>query len=128
MSRRSRLSNDQRKTRLIKSLPASLRTCVADSGWKIVSPRNQSCWKVINEEEYFEEFSISNFIDTFKAMANNTSLYLTRFGLKEDNANTFMTLLNGDTMEKLHSHLSEQLVKDDKAPILGTFLFKVISE
>ena len=116
MSRRSRLLDDQRKTRLIQRLPASLRNCVADGGWKIVLPRNQSHWRVIKKEEYVDEFPICNFIDTFKAMVNNMSLRLRRFGLEEDDANTFMAILNEKTMEKRRSHVSEQLVKDDKAP------------
>jgi hypothetical protein len=78
-------------------LLASLRNCVADGGWKIVRPRNQSRWRVIKEEEYFDEFSIGNFIDTFKAMTNNMSLHLRRFGFEEDDTNTFMALLNGKT-------------------------------
>jgi hypothetical protein len=79
--------------------------------------RNEFCWKVIEEKDFLEEYTTSNFIDTFKNMADSMSLHLRRFGLNEDNANTFMTLLNSEAMEKLRGHLSEQLVKDGKEPV-----------
>ena len=38
------------KTRLIKSLPSAIRSCVEDGGWQIVMPRNTSSCTIMTEE------------------------------------------------------------------------------
>jgi hypothetical protein len=40
------------KSRLIKSLPSAIRSCVEDGGWQIVMPRNTSSFTIMTEEEF----------------------------------------------------------------------------
>ena len=50
-------------------------------------------------------------------MVQNVSNHFNRFGLDNDDANTFMALFSSDAAEKIRAHLSEQLVRDGKRPV-----------
>ena len=97
-------------------MPAGIKGCVEDGGWTVVGHRNISRWRVITEDEYGEEFAAANLIETYKEMVQNVSNHFNRFGLDNDDANTFMTLFSSDAAEKICAHLSEQLVRDGKHP------------
>ena len=101
---------------MINSMPAGIKGCVEDGGWTVVGHRNISRWRVITEDEYGEEFAAANLIETYKEMVQNVSNHFNRFGLDNDDANTFMTLFSSDAAEKICAHLSEQLVRDGKHP------------
>jgi len=105
------------KTRLIKSLPSAIRSCVEDGGWQIVMPRNTSSCTIMTEEEFVNKYARNGFCQTNKEIESNMSSHLNRFGLDHDDPNTFMSLLNPEVAEKLREHLSEQLVKDGKQPV-----------
>ncbi len=79
--------------------------------------RNTFRWRVIIGNEYGEEFAAANLIETYKEMVQNVSNHFNRFGLDNDDANTFMALFSSDAAEKIRAHLSEQLVRDGKHPV-----------
>jgi hypothetical protein len=83
---------------------------------------------VITDKEYGEKFAATKCIETFTGTADNISNHFICFGLDNDDANTFMALLNSEAVEKLHGHLTEQLVKDGKSPVRTiTELYEIIA-
>jgi hypothetical protein len=112
-----RVLSSTQKSRLIKSLPSAIRSCVEEGGWQIVMPRNTSACTIMTEEEFINKYARNGFCQTNKEIESNMSSHLNRFGLDHDDPNTFMSLLNCEAAEKLREHLSEQLVKDGKQPV-----------
>ena len=98
------------KTRLIKSLPSAIRSCVEDGGWQIVMPRNTSSCTIMTEEEFVNKYARNGFCQTNKEIESNMSSHLNRFGLDHDDPNTFMSqfhfVLVNMGSEKTMSHAS----------------------
>ena len=99
------------KTRLIKSLPSAIRSCVEDGGWQIVMPRNTSSCTIMTEEEFVNKYARNGFCQTYEENDSNMSSHVNRFGLDHDDPSTFMSLLNCEAAKKLREYLSVQLVR-----------------
>ncbi len=112
-----RAPSSSQSSRLTKSLPASIRSCVEDGRWQIVSQRNTSACTILTEEEFLNKYARNRFIQTYEEIERNMTSHLNRFGLDLDDSNTFMSLLSSEAAEKLCGHLSEQCVKDGKKPV-----------
>ncbi len=77
------LSSPQ-KSKLIKSLPSTIRSCVEDDGWQILLHRNTSSCIIMTEEEFLNEYAKNGFCQTYEEIESNMSPHLNRFGLDHD--------------------------------------------
>ena len=80
------------KTRLVKSLPTAIKSCIEDGGWQIVLHRNTSSCTIMTEKEFLNEYARNGLCQTYKEIESNLSSHLNRFGLDHDDPNTFMSL------------------------------------
>jgi hypothetical protein len=94
---RVRVPNQQA---LIKSLPAALKACVAEDGWKIEQTPNVSPFVLLTEDEYEEMYASKKYRETYVHIADSMAHNCRAYAMDFDDASVFTTLLSNGVFQK----------------------------